>query len=62
MPVDYRAPNINARRLGHYLQQVREALELSYDAAAAQVGCDATWLIRLETGFQRATPEEVGRL
>jgi transcriptional regulator with XRE-family HTH domain len=59
MPVDYRAPNINARRLGHYLQQVREALDLSYDAAAAVVGCDATWLIRLETGFQQVTPEEI---
>jgi transcriptional regulator with XRE-family HTH domain len=62
MPVDYRAPNINARRLGLYLQQLREALELSYDEAAALANCDANWLIRLETGFQRATPEEIRRL
>jgi hypothetical protein len=59
MPVDYRAPNINARRLGLHLRQLREALELSYDAAAAQVGCEATWLIRVETGFEQVTPEQV---
>ncbi|HEX6471319.1 MAG TPA: helix-turn-helix transcriptional regulator [Streptosporangiaceae bacterium] len=59
MPVDYRAPNINARRLGMHLRQLREALELSYDAAAVQVGCDVMWLIRLETGFEQVTPEQV---
>jgi len=59
MPVDYRAPNINARRLGMHLRQLREALELSYDAAAVQVGCDVTWLIRVETGFEPVTPEQV---
>lgn len=59
MPVDYRAPNINARRLGRHLRQLREALELSYDAAAVQVGCDVTWLIRVETGFAPVTPEQV---
>jgi uncharacterized protein DUF5753/helix-turn-helix protein len=59
MPVDYRAPNINARRLGLHLRQLREALELSYDAAAVQVGCDVTWLIRVETGFEPVTPEQV---
>jgi hypothetical protein len=31
MPIDYRAPNINARRLGSYLQRIRELLELSYE-------------------------------
>lgn len=59
MPVDYRAPNINARRLGLHLRQLREALELSYDAAAVQVGCDVTWLIRVETGFEPVTPDQV---
>ena len=59
MPVDYRAPNINARRLGMHLRQLREALELSYDAAAVKVGCDVTWLIRVETGFEPITPEQV---
>lgn len=62
MPTDYRAPNINARRLGLHLRQVREALELSYDAAADRLDCDVTWLIRVETGFQPATPEQVHRL
>jgi transcriptional regulator with XRE-family HTH domain len=62
MPVDYRAPNINARRLGIELQRIREALKLSYDDAAERVGCDATWLIRVETGFEQASPEEVRRL
>jgi transcriptional regulator with XRE-family HTH domain len=62
MPVDYRAPNINARRLGLHLRQIREALELSYDAAAVLVGCDATWLIRVETGFERVTPVQVRKL
>jgi hypothetical protein len=42
-----------------HLRQLREALELSYDAAAVQVGCDVTWLIRLETGFEPVTPEQV---
>ena len=59
MPVDYRAPNINARRLGLHLRQLREALELSYDAAAVQLGCDVTWLIRVETGFEPVTPQQV---
>ncbi|QXJ21581.1 helix-turn-helix domain-containing protein [Actinomadura graeca] len=58
MPVDYRAPNINARRLGLHFRQIREAFELSYDAAAARLGRDADWLIRLETGFERVTPEQ----
>lgn len=62
MPVDYRAPNINARRLGIELQRIREALKLSYDEAAERLGCDATWLIRVETGFEQASPEEVRRL
>src|SRR4051812_29050194 len=62
MPVDYRAPNINARRLGIELQRIREALKLSYDDAAERLGCDATWLIRVETGFEQASPEEVRRL
>ncbi|MUN37143.1 helix-turn-helix domain-containing protein [Actinomadura litoris] len=58
MPVDYRAPNINARRLGLHFRQIREALELSYDSASARLGHDADWLIRLETGFEQVTPEQ----
>lgn len=57
MPVDYRAPNINARRLGLHFRQIREALELSYGEAAALLSCNADWLIRLETGFEQVTPD-----
>lgn len=59
MPVDYRAPNINARRLGLHLRRIREALELSYTAAAELLGCEEDWLIRVETGFEAVTPERV---
>jgi transcriptional regulator with XRE-family HTH domain len=59
MAVDYRAPNINARRLGRHFRQIREALRLSYDEAAEMVGCEVTWLIRLETGFEQVTPDQV---
>lgn len=62
VPVDYRAPNINARRLGLYLQRAREFLELTYDEAAFVARCDADWLIRVETGFARPTPDEVEHL
>jgi transcriptional regulator with XRE-family HTH domain len=62
MPVDYRAPNINARRLGLYLRQTREFLELSYEEAAARTGCASDWLIRVETGFESPAPAEVERI
>ncbi len=63
MPVDYRAPNINARRLGLYLRVIREELlELSYEEAAAQVRCASEWLVRVETGFEWPSPAEVERM
>lgn len=62
MPVDYRAPNINARRLGLYLRLTREFVELSYEEAAARVGCASEWLVRVETGFERPSPVEVERV
>lgn len=63
MPVDYRAPNINARRLGLYLRMIREEiLELSYEEAAAQVRCASEWLVRVETGFEWPSPAEVERM
>jgi transcriptional regulator with XRE-family HTH domain len=62
MATDYRAPNINARRLGLYLRRTREIMELSYEEAAAQVGCESDWLVRVETGFVRPSPVEVERL
>ncbi len=62
MPVDYRAPNINARRLGLYLQRAREFLELTYDEAAFVARCDSDWLVRVETGFAPPTPDEVEHL
>jgi transcriptional regulator with XRE-family HTH domain len=62
MPVDYRAPNVNARRLGLHLRQIRETLKLSYVDAAARLGCDTNWLVRVETGFERVDPDEMRRL
>lgn len=44
------------------LQKVREIAELSYDEAAARLGRDADWLVRVETGFLVAGPEEVERI
>ena len=57
-----RRPGILARMLGSMLQAAREAAGLSYDAAAARLGCEADWLIRAETGFTVAAPEEVARI
>ncbi|MFB4297144.1 helix-turn-helix domain-containing protein [Actinomadura sp. NTSP31] len=62
MPVDYRAPNINARSLGQQLRRIRELLELSYPDAAALLDRDADWLARVETGFGEVTPEQVGAM
>ena len=57
-----RRPGIITRTLGSMLKTVREIAELSYDDAAAQVGCAADWLVRVETGFVVASPEEVARI
>src|SRR5580698_9582179 len=57
-----RQPSILARSLGSMLQTAREIAGLSYDEAAARVGCEADWLVRVETGFAAAAPEEVARI
>ena len=57
-----RRPGILAKMLGSRLQRVREVVGLSYDEAAAQLGREAEWLIRVETGFTVASPEEVARV
>jgi transcriptional regulator with XRE-family HTH domain len=55
-------PGILARMLGSMLAKVREIAGLSYDEAAARLGCEADWLVRVETGFAVAGPEEVERI
>jgi transcriptional regulator with XRE-family HTH domain len=57
-----RRPGILARMLGSMLQTARDVAGLSYDEAAARLGCEADWLIRVETGFAVAAPEEVTRI
>ena len=57
-----RQPGILARMLGSMLQRAREVAGLSYDQAAARLGCEADWLIRVETGFAAADPEQVARI
>jgi transcriptional regulator with XRE-family HTH domain len=57
-----RLPGIVARVLGGMLQKTREIAGLSYDEAAARLGCEADWLIRAETGFVVPGPEEVERI
>jgi Helix-turn-helix domain len=44
------------------LQTAREIACLSYDQAAARLGCDADWVIRVETGFAMAAPDQVSRI
>jgi Domain of unknown function (DUF5753)/Helix-turn-helix domain len=44
------------------LQKTREVAGLSYDQAAARLGCAADWLVRVETGFAVAAPDEVARI
>ena len=44
------------------LQTARELACLSYEEAAARLGCEADWLVRVETGFAAAGPEEVARI
>jgi len=57
-----RRPGILARMLGSMLTTTREVVGLSYDEAAARLGCEADWLIRVETGFAVAAPLEVARI
>ena len=57
-----RQPGILARDLGSMLQTAREIAGLSYDEVAARLGCEADWLVRVETGFAAAGPEEVARI
>jgi hypothetical protein len=57
-----RRPGILARVLGSMLQTAREVACLSYDEAATLLGCEADWLIRVETGFAVTGPEEVARI
>lgn len=44
------------------LKTTREVVGLSYDEAAARLGCEADWLVRVETGFAVAAPEDVARI
>jgi hypothetical protein len=63
MARDFRAPNINARRLGKYLQMIREqVVELSYAQAAERLERTPEWLARVETGFEAPSPTEVERI
>ncbi len=55
-------PGILARELGSMLRTAREVTGLSYDQAAARLGFEADWLVRVETGFAAAGPEEVARI
>ncbi len=57
-----RRPGILARMLGSRLQKIRELAELSYDDAAARLGRDPDWLVRVETGFVVPSPEETARI
>jgi len=57
-----RQPGILARMLGSMLRMAREIACLSYDEAAARLGCETDWLVRVETGFAAAAPEEVARI
>jgi hypothetical protein len=55
-------PGIVARVLGSMLETVREIAGLSYVEAAERLGCEADWLVRVETGYAEAGPEEVERI
>jgi hypothetical protein len=57
-----RRPGVWAWMLGSMLQKSREVVGLSYDQAAARLGCAADWLVRVETGFAVAAPDEVARI
>ena len=55
-------PGILARELGSMLRTAREVTGLSYDQAAARLGREADWLVRVETGFAPVSPEQVARI
>lgn len=57
-----RLPGILARQVGALLRKARELSELSYSEAAAQLRCEADWLIRVETGFAAADPDVAARI
>jgi hypothetical protein len=57
-----RQPGVWAGMLGSMLQKTREVVGLSYDQAAAWLGCESDWLVRIETGFAVAAPGEVARI
>lgn len=57
-----RRPGILSRMLGSMLRKAREVTGMSYDEAAARLGREADWLVRVETGFVVAGPEEVERI
>jgi transcriptional regulator with XRE-family HTH domain len=57
-----RQPGVLARMVGSMLQKAREVAGLSYDEAASRLGYEADWLVRVETGFVVAGPEEVARI
>jgi len=57
-----RKPGILARMVGSMLQKSREIVGMSYDEAAARLGREADWLIRVETGFAVASAEDVARI
>ena len=51
-----RQPSIWAWTLGSMLQKTWEVVDLSYDQAAARLGCESDWLVCVETGFAVAAP------
>lgn len=55
-------PSILALELGSMLQTAREVAELSYDQASALLGCEADWLIRVETGYAVVPADQVARI
>jgi hypothetical protein len=57
-----RQPSIWARMLRSMLQTAREVAGLSHDEAAARLRREADWLVRVETGFAAASPDEVARI
>lgn len=57
-----RRPGILAQMVGSMLQKAREVVGWSYDEAAARLGREADWLVRVETGFAVPGADEVARL
>src|SRR5260370_14893876 len=57
-----RQPGILARMLGPMLRRAREVACLSYDQAAARLGCEADWLGPAETRLAGADPAQAARI